>query len=112
MRLHCENVKKKGKEKQRRGETGKHMKSEIMTKEQTDSSSRCTKTSGMFAGLLRVTEWYVVPNANIVSRLFIFIFSHITGKLRGRQSCSVHLTGRALPSQLHLVEYTPYLLYF
>jgi len=88
------------------------MKSEITTEEQTDSSSMCTKTSGIFAGLLRVTEWHVVPNANIVPRLFIFIFSHITAKLRGCQSHSVHLTGRALPSQLHLAEYTPYLLYF
>lgn len=88
------------------------MKREIMTEEQTDSSSACTKTSGMFAGLLRVTEWYVVPNANIVLRLFVFIFSHITAKLRGCQSRWVHLTGRALPSQLHLAEYAPYLLYF
>lgn len=88
------------------------MKSEIVTEEQTDSSINCTKTSDIFAGFLRVTGWYVVPNANIVPRLFIFIFSHITAKLRGCQSCSVHLTGRALPSQLHLAEYTPYLLYF
>lgn len=84
------------------------MKSEILTEEQTDSSSMCIKTSDIFAGLLRGTEWYVVPNANIIPRLFVFIFSHITAKLRGCQSHSVHLTGRALPSQLHLAGYTPY----
>lgn len=88
------------------------MKTEIMTEEQTDSTSVRIKTSDIFTGLLRVTERYVVPNANIIPRLFIFIFSHITAKLRGCQSHSVHLTGRALSSQLHLAEYTPYLLYF
>lgn len=88
------------------------MKSEILTEEQTDSSSMCTETSDIFAGLLRGAEWYVVPNANIILRLFVFLFSHITAKLRGCQSDSVHLTGRVLPSQLHLAEYTPYLLYF
>lgn len=71
----------------------------------------CGKT-GIFAGFPRVAEWYVIPNTNIVLRLFIFGFSHITAKLRVRQSLSLHLTGRALPSQLHLAEYTPYLLYF
>lgn len=95
-----------------REEARKQTRSEVVTEEQTDSSSTCTKTSDVFAGLLRVTKRYVVPNANIIPRLFIFIFSHITAKLRQCQSRSVHLTGRALPSQLHLAEYTPYLLYF
>lgn len=55
MRQSSENEKKK-KESKSRGEAGKKMKSEIVTEEQTDSSSTCTKTSGIFAGLLRVTE--------------------------------------------------------